>query len=79
MWLFALVFGGILMGDDVGDSKSFVTASKPTAAEPPSDPGADFIVMDFDLNVSPEWRKRLKELDDYQRAAPFVFGRLTLG
>lgn len=29
-------------------------------------------------NISPKWQKRLKELDDYQRSAPFVLSRFTL-
>jgi hypothetical protein len=36
-------------------------------------------VSEVNFDVSDKWRKRLKELDDYQRSAPFVFGRLTLG
>lgn len=42
----------------------------------------DCVIVDVskvNFNVSRKWRKRLKELDDYQRAAPFVFGRLALG
>ena len=67
------------MGDDVGDRKSLAAESTPIEAPATSDLGEDFIIMDFDLNVSPKWRERLKALDDYQRAAPFVFGRLRLG
>lgn len=35
-------------------------------------------VSKVDFGISPKWRKRLKQLEDYQRAAPFVLGHFTL-
>jgi hypothetical protein len=35
-------------------------------------------VAQVDFGVSEKWRERLRQLDDYQRSAPFVLGRVTL-
>jgi hypothetical protein len=70
------------MGGDAGDRQKLSVAAPP-AQEPASDSSdQDCVIVDLsriNFNVSEKWRTRLKDLDDYQRAAPFVFGRLTLG
>lgn len=70
------------MGGDSGTRRDQVTPTAPKRKRSPPSPDPDCVIVDLsrvNLNVSEKWRKRLKELDDYQRSAPFVFGRLTLG
>jgi len=77
--------------DNFGTDKEAQPAKEPTPADAaedsqnihsPNTPRSRCAVVDVakvDFSVSPKWRKRLKQLDDYQRAAPFVLGRFTLG
>jgi hypothetical protein len=63
-----------------------VSASKAAQDVAPSPggnvPGSRYVVVDeaeVDFTMTPKWRKRLRQLDDYQRAAPAVLGRFRLG
>jgi hypothetical protein len=66
--------------------KSSPAPRKTKPSEPPPKTAAAgharCVVLDVaavDFSVSDKWKRRLKRLDDYQRSAPFVLGRFTLG
>jgi hypothetical protein len=63
------------------ESKGNDSASSPQTKQVGtfSESGSNFIIIKTNLNVSAEWRDRLRALDDYQRSASYVFGKLTLG
>jgi hypothetical protein len=74
------------MGSDMqntsANTQAEVAQAPKSGIESDSTGPVECVVVDVakvNLRISKKWRRRLRELDDYQRSAPFVLGRFTLG